>query len=109
MQSGANNTDADVALGARFHAQLEQFLPATHADDVAHDRAVGRALRMGLRGEPDQAREVYNKWAVTAGYQPIEALIPSADGWELVFATQRMRLSADGTLLDVQELSTCQS
>jgi hypothetical protein len=64
------------ALGAHFHTQLFTLMPAAvHADDPAHDRAVGRALYTAMVvGEIDRAVTDYNAWALTSGYEPIEYL-----------------------------------
>lgn len=67
---------ADRRRGASFHRQLEtQLAHENHPDDVRHDVAVGRALRVGIaEGRVDDAVRSYNAWAVAAGYVPIRHL-----------------------------------
>jgi hypothetical protein len=66
--------------GRVFHEQLEKAkakafsgLPE-HADDEAHDRAVGAACLMVAAGNPRKGVWAYNRWARLAGYQPIVLL-----------------------------------
>lgn len=66
--------------GQNFHAELEAAKAAAgsarpvHADDPAHDRAVGAAALMIRAGQVGKGVGVYNRWAAFAGYQPVEAL-----------------------------------
>lgn len=69
--------------GDWFHAKLEcaklakgSTLPV-HAEDEAHDRAVGAAVLMVLAGNPRKAVWSYNRWAIFAGYAPIMLLSES--------------------------------
>tara|TARA_R110000772_G_scaffold89304_2_gene185102 strand:+ start:213 stop:884 length:672 start_codon:yes stop_codon:yes gene_type:complete len=63
--------------GERFHALLVAAKAAAgsvlpeHPHDAAHERAVGAALLMFERGQPQKAAAFYNLWANIAGYQPI--------------------------------------
>jgi len=64
-----------LGQGHWFHAKLEgakagSALP-THADDPAHDRAVGAAILMIRAGNPRKGVWAYNRWARLAGYAPI--------------------------------------
>lgn len=65
-------------LGHEFHENLEAAKAAkgsplpTHADDPAHDRAVGVAALMILAGNPAKGVWTYNRWARLAGYQPVD-------------------------------------
>ena len=44
-----------------------------HEDDQAHDGFVGLALAMSV-GFPSKAQQIYNTWALTAGYWPLRVL-----------------------------------
>lgn len=73
--------DAAVhAEGRAFHAALELAKAAAgvaapaHADDEAHDRAVGAACLIAKAGNPTKACWTYNGWARFAGYQTVELL-----------------------------------
>ena len=64
--------------GAWFHERLEAELatfdraPHRHPDDTVHDRYVGAACEMFFGGQPAKARVLYNRFAVMAGYLPLE-------------------------------------
>ncbi len=67
-------------VGHEFHEALGlakiahgSDLP-THADDEAHDRAVGASFLMARHGFMSKAIGVYNMWAIFAGYAQIHAL-----------------------------------
>ncbi len=69
--------------GHAFHEALEaakaaagSALPA-HPDDEAHDRVVGAAFLMAKAGQVQKAVGVYSRWALFAGYAPIQALSPN--------------------------------
>lgn len=66
----------DVEIGRLFHTQFETLMvEPNHADDDAHDAAVGAALRMALAEyAPEAAVTRYNQWAETAGYVPVRYL-----------------------------------
>lgn len=72
-----------LAQGQAFHAQLEAAKAAAgsdstiHADDPAHDRAVGAALLMARAGQIHKGAGIYNRWAGFAGYAQIEVLSPT--------------------------------
>lgn len=74
------SSDALHSAGQLFHDQLEQAKGATgstlpvHADDPAHDRAVGAAFGMIRAGNVHKGIGTYNRWARLAGYAPIHAL-----------------------------------
>lgn len=65
------------AHGTRFHDQLERAKQANgsalvnHAYDPAHERAVGGTLRMILSGNALKGIRFYNRWALFAGYAPL--------------------------------------
>lgn len=61
--------------GHWFHEQLEAVKTTElHPDDPAHERAVGAAVRMILRGNAAKGVATYNRWALFAGYAPIALL-----------------------------------
>lgn len=65
-------------VGHWFHEKLTAAKRAqgsdlpVHDDDPAHDRAVGASVLMVLAGNPRKAVWSYNRWAMFAGYAPIE-------------------------------------
>jgi hypothetical protein len=69
--------DEALARGQWFHDALEQHKatlarpPPIHADDEAHDRAVGASVLMFQAFNPHKAVASYNRWASFAGYAPI--------------------------------------
>lgn len=66
----------DEVRGRMFHEQLAALVPEDqHADDVEHDRHVGKALRTGIeQKDPARAEREYNAWAIGAGYEPVKFL-----------------------------------
>lgn len=68
-----------VERGQSFHKKLDdEFLRLgvafeNHSDDETHDRYVGACAEM-LRGQPEKAVVLYNRWARVAGYAPIALL-----------------------------------
>lgn len=61
--------------GHTFHAELEPLLEegADHEDDETHDRFVGAAILIAEEGRnPVKGLDLYNRWAVVAGYAPVE-------------------------------------
>lgn len=56
--------------GRRFHAALPDN--GTHAEDSAHDCAVGTSLLMAQHGQLIKAVVLYNRWARFAGYSEIK-------------------------------------
>lgn len=75
---GADETLAQD--GEWFHSRLEEAKRQSgsalevHDHDEAHERAVGAAVQMLRAGNPDKAVALYNRWAVFAGYAPIQLL-----------------------------------
>lgn len=73
--------DPEIAnVGHDFHVRLEaekalrgSELP-DHPEDEAHDRAVGAAYLMAQHGQIGKAVGMYNRWAMFAGYAPIQML-----------------------------------
>lgn len=67
-----------IERGHWFHEKLEQeytrlgHAEKPHGDDQAHDRFVGAAVEMILAGQPDKGVLLYNRWALMAGYKPVE-------------------------------------
>lgn len=73
--------DPEVSIKGRwFHDALEAAkieagsVREVHADDEAHDRAVGAAVLMFQSGNPGKAAWLYNQWAALAGYTPLKVL-----------------------------------
>lgn len=58
-------------LGEAFHDQLARARDGghSHAKDVAHDRWVGATYQAALNGNLIKGINLYNRWAVQAGYQ----------------------------------------
>jgi hypothetical protein len=63
------NSDVFKAVGEEFHLLVEET--TDHEDDEIHDKYVGAAICMIKSGNIDKAEDVYNKWALMAGYSPI--------------------------------------
>lgn len=69
--------------GAWFHDRLEAEYARhgrqepPHDDDTVHDRYVGAATEMILGGQPDKGVLFYNRWALMAGYQPVQIIARS--------------------------------
>lgn len=100
-----------VAVGRRFHEQLERQLTAdNHADDSAHNREVGRALRTAIDGgDVTGAVAGYNEWAARAGYVPIR-VIDQRDGvWRIDMQSAVIDVDASYGVTVVEERSAlCQ-
>ena len=66
--------EANLAeFGRQFHARLDAAGKHTnHADDPAHDSAVGYALCAAQFGQLEKAQRFYNEWALFAGYEPAQ-------------------------------------
>lgn len=80
IEDWARVADASAAAGAEFHQQLEtakleagSALPI-HSDDDDHDAMVGAALLMACNGQVLKGVNLYNHWAVVAGYAQIQLL-----------------------------------
>jgi hypothetical protein len=64
--------------GAWFHRRLEAEyarhgrIERPHDDDSVHDRYVGAAVEMIFGGQPHKGVLLYNRWAVMAGYTPVQ-------------------------------------
>lgn len=69
--------DGISEAGRTFHARLDEEFERhgvpfdNHPDDEAHDRYVGVATEMILKGQPEKAVVLYNRWARFAGYRCI--------------------------------------
>lgn len=92
-----------LEAGKAFHKLLEDHKKAkgsalqTHEDDEIHDRWVGAAMLMALRGNVVKGVDTYNIWAAFAGYMPVVLLSeqpPVVDIHDAVIGT-------DGTNLQV--------
>ena len=70
-----------VARGRWFHARLEeQFAEQSrtheaHADDAAHDRAVGATSELILNGMVLKGILLYNRWAKIAGFSTCSVVL----------------------------------
>jgi hypothetical protein len=65
--------------GHHFHEQVFANREHHHAEDPLHDGMVGLALGLGGR-QPGKAMQVYNTWAVGAGYAPVSFMGRGSDG-----------------------------
>lgn len=78
LEDWVQKSDECLKAGEDFHNHLEAAKVANgssleaHADDAAHDHAVGAALLMCRSGNPAKGVWYYNAWAVFAGYVPIK-------------------------------------
>jgi hypothetical protein len=94
--------------GRVFHAQLEAAKARadsaleTHAEDEAHDRAVGAACLMIGAGNPKKGVWAYNRWARLAGYATIALLNDSP-------ITIDVRDAVVGVKDGAMEVLTCRS
>lgn len=68
--------EAGRAFHDRLHAEKARIGHSRHdhADDPAHDRHVGAAVRMVQAGQIDKGIYLYNRWARFAGYTLIRRL-----------------------------------
>lgn len=68
--------------GHTFHETLEQAKRASgcdlpvHPDDPTHDAIVGASLMMGFAGNLEKGVDLYNRWAIFAGYATIALVGP---------------------------------
>lgn len=80
LQDWVKRAPGLVERGAWFHHKLEAELTQlgktedVHEDDPTHDRYVGAACEMMMGGQPQKAAIFYNRWAVMAGYAPIQLM-----------------------------------
>lgn len=69
-----------VDVGEWFHAKLEDeyrlkgYHEPVHDDDSNHNRYVGAAVEMIRGGQPYKGMIFYNRFAVMAGYEPINVV-----------------------------------
>jgi hypothetical protein len=69
-----------VEVGEWFHAKLEDeyrlkgYVEPVHVDDPNHNRYVGAAVEMIRGGQPYKGMIFYNRFAVMAGYEPINVI-----------------------------------
>lgn len=109
-----------LARGKWFHTRLEQLtgemgvtIPV-HAEDAAHERAVGACVLMLEAGNPAKAVEAYNRWARVAGqYSEIRLIslnpvIIETDGVLLALKGSDMDVLKVPTALPRQDGETCQ-
>lgn len=80
IQDWIKTAPALSARGHWFHERLQEEYEALgvadelHDDDEAHDRHVGAAVEMMFGNQPHKAVVFYNRWAVMAGYAPVEII-----------------------------------
>lgn len=55
--------------GEEFHDSLGE--DKSHDDDSGHDSQAGAAILMAESGNHDKCEFIYNRWAMSAGYEPI--------------------------------------
>lgn len=61
--------------GQEFHAKLERVKgQSSHPEDETHDRMVGATFLMVRAGNMLKAVSAYNRWAIFAGYAPVQAI-----------------------------------
>lgn len=69
-----------MEAGGAFHAQLDAAKRdagselISHPHDPVHDATVGAAMMMARNGQLAKGVNVYNRWAVFAGYVPVNIL-----------------------------------
>jgi hypothetical protein len=80
VEDWMRNASNLVERGRWFHERLEAELERhgakelAHPDDENHDRYVGAAVEMFFGGQPLKAQVLYNRFAVMAGYHPIQVV-----------------------------------
>lgn len=57
-------------LGEEFHRLVEDT--TNHGEDEVHDRYAGAAVGLVRSGNYQKAEEVYNRWAILAGYEALK-------------------------------------
>ena len=63
------NSDVFKEIGEEFHSLVEET--TDHDHDEIHDKYVGAAISMIKSDNITKAEDVYNKWAIMAGYSPM--------------------------------------
>ncbi|WP_363797441.1 hypothetical protein ABU614_19790 [Lysobacter firmicutimachus] len=74
-------------VGAGFHKLLGDAHHVDHAHDIVHDAYVGAAVACGLAGNLEKGVWLYNRWAMLAGYLPIEQVTETSVMFDGVTAT----------------------
>lgn len=93
--------------GRVFHAQIHEVTPDDHGDDPAHDALVGATLECIAQNNAEKGVGLYNRFALHAGYQPIQAL--TAKPLVLDLRSCIVEVSADGVhVLHVREARSAQ-
>jgi hypothetical protein len=96
------------ADGEKFHTALEEAKKASgsslpvHGHDPIHERYVGAAYRMFTRGQAKKATSLYNRWAVNAGYAPIQLLSEEPTTVDVVDAVCRL-VEGEMTIVELRE------
>lgn len=90
-------------VGKRFHDNLEALKVDTgiggdiHADDDAHDAAVGISISMMLSGMISKSEYYFNEWAAISGYAPAKHLGIDRDGNHIINITEAV-IALDSSL-----------
>jgi hypothetical protein len=91
------------AAGDWFHDKLREAKGTDlHADDAAHTRAVGAAVRMIFAGNAGKGVAAYNRWAVCAGYAPVQILSAAPLVVDVVDAVVQIGEDGDMAILSVR-------
>lgn len=87
--------------GEAWHDRVFSQLPeAKHEDDPAHNGWLGLAVEMGKR-QPHKAVEVYNSWAIKAGYALGKLLWADGNGHSLIDFGHGIALNGPESVLAV--------
>jgi hypothetical protein len=60
--------------GIGFHEMIHRFVPDDHGEDPAHDAMVGATVECCAQNNAEKGLALYNRWALTAGYEPARVL-----------------------------------
>jgi len=96
QQWAYKNADRYRETGQAFHKQLHAGREDHHGEDVLHDGMLGVALQMG-GVQPFKAQELYNTWAVAAGYAPGQFKGRLSNGEQLVDIAEALITYHPGT------------
>jgi len=96
QQWAYKNADRYRETGQAFHKQLHAGREEHHGEDVLHDGMLGLALTMG-GVQPFKAQELYNTWAVAAGYAPGQFKGRLSNGEQLIDIAEALITYHPGT------------
>lgn len=80
--------------GKIFHDFVHQSTPDDHGPDSVHDAWVGATMEGCRHGNAAKCIGLYNRWAVQAGYEPLNVL--SANPLTVDMRSAVLQLDADG-------------